>query len=174
MQLTGLHHKTLSTIATPHLLSFQALRTLCTVLCTECNARNVWDQTKALDTAPSSTRSMFDDLPDGCVAHVIEKLCSVQDVVNFQTTCSRHAAIGRTHQAAWLLLLRKDFDLRLQVRAHCSHGTILTCKSDENSTACTGLSGHSIFRRASLIQKCSQMSITQNSLQRVLHRRWCR
>ena len=73
---------------------------------------------------------MFDHLPDGCVAHVIEKLHSLQDVINFQTTCSRHAAVGRTHQAAWLLLLRKYFDLRLQVRADGAHKKVPTCKSD--------------------------------------------
>ena len=44
---------------------------------------------------------MFDDIPDGCVAHILERLLSVHDVFNFQRTCSRFAAIGRTHQATW-------------------------------------------------------------------------
>lgn len=59
---------------------------------------------------------MFDDIPDGCVAHILEHLLSVHDVFNFQRTCSRFARIGRTHQATWLSWLRKDFDIRLEVR----------------------------------------------------------
>lgn len=60
--------------------------------------------------------AMFDDVPDGCVAHIVEQLHSIQDVFNFQRTCSRFAAVGKAHQAAWLSLLRRDFDIRLEVR----------------------------------------------------------
>ena len=59
---------------------------------------------------------MFDDVPDGCVAHIVGQLHSIQDVFNFQRTCSRFAAVSKAHQAAWLSLLRRDFDIRLEVR----------------------------------------------------------
>ncbi|DBA95826.1 hypothetical protein WJX77_006809 [Trebouxia sp. C0004] len=59
---------------------------------------------------------MFDDVPDGCVAHIVEQLHSVQDIFNFQRTCSRFAAVGRAHQAAWLSLLRREFDIRLEAK----------------------------------------------------------
>ena len=63
---------------------------------------------------------MFSDLPDGCVALVAEHLQSVQDVLTFQRTCSRFATIGRAHQAIWLSLLHRDFDIRLEV-LKCSY-----------------------------------------------------
>lgn len=61
---------------------------------------------------------MFSDLPDGCVANVVELLHSVRDVLNFQATCTRHANIVKAQQTKWLQMLRTDFDIRLQVQRH--------------------------------------------------------
>ena len=58
---------------------------------------------------------MFGDLPDGCVAHVIGLLHSVQDVLNFMATCKRHAEIARALRMKWLQLLHTNFDIQLQV-----------------------------------------------------------
>ena len=58
---------------------------------------------------------MFEDLPDGCVAHVIGLLPSVKDVLNFMATCKRHAEIARALRTKWLQLLHTDFDAQLQV-----------------------------------------------------------
>lgn len=60
--------------------------------------------------------AMFDDLPDGCVAHVIALLYSVKDALNFAVTCTRHAEITKALRTKWLQLLHKDFDTRLQVQ----------------------------------------------------------
>lgn len=58
---------------------------------------------------------MFGDLPDGCVAHVVGLLSSLQDVLNFTATCKRHADIARALRTKWLQLAHKDFDTQLQV-----------------------------------------------------------
>ncbi len=68
----------------------------------------------AADAAYDSS-IMFNDLPDGCVAQVVQQLQSVKDVLNFQRTCTRIAAIGKAHQAAWLNLIQKDYNITLQV-----------------------------------------------------------
>lgn len=60
-------------------------------------------------------RVMFSDLPNGCVALVVELLYSVKDVLNFQATCTRHAQIVRGQQKKRLQLLHTDYDTRLQV-----------------------------------------------------------
>lgn len=58
---------------------------------------------------------MFDDLPDGCVAHVIGLLHSVKDVLNFAASCTRNLEIAKALRTKWLQLLHKDFDTRLHV-----------------------------------------------------------
>ena len=59
---------------------------------------------------------MFDELPDGCIAHVVRQLRSVQDIHRFGLTCKRHALVALSDQSAWLGMLREEFDIRLQVR----------------------------------------------------------
>ena len=81
-----------------------------------CNAPHIAVKHRLLASSLPFCVIMFDDIPDGCVAHILERLLSVHDVFNFQRTCSRFAKIGRTHQATWLSWLRKDFDIRLEVR----------------------------------------------------------
>ena len=59
---------------------------------------------------------MFNDLPEGCVAHIVQQLHSVQDVLNLQRTCVKLWAISKADQTVWLGLLEQDFDIRVQVQ----------------------------------------------------------
>ncbi len=119
---------------------------------------------------------MFDDVPDGCVAHIVEQLHSIQDVFNFQRTCSRFAAVGKAHQAAWLSLLRRDFDIRLEVRQ-----AIVDSLAMGNNVAKVisykpefVVIGNGTAGRARAVQAGEYGPNAQDKIPRLLHRRWCR
>ena len=79
--------------------------------------------------------STLADLPDGCVAYIVHNLRSVQDVLTFQRSCSRFAAIGQGHRAAWLHLLERDFDMRIAVNVCARHTPLCLTLSRAGSQA---------------------------------------
>jgi hypothetical protein len=119
---------------------------------------------------------MFDDVPDGCVAHIVEQLHSIQDVFNFQRTCSRFAAVGRAHQAAWLSLLRRDFDLRLEVRLQ----VVMSLAIGNNVAEVISykhefvVTGNGTAGRARAVPAGQYGPNAQDEIPRLLHGRWCR